>query len=96
MFYKNDVVPTQSSTDNQQAALQNASSPNDHKVQAPSDNSNEEQSELEHFQIVIGDDYGDPFLTSTLEALPLTFCLGIKYPLWVLFPKKTLIFKNKF
>ena len=76
MFYKNDVVPTQSSTDNQQAALQNASSPNDHKVQAPSDNSNKEQSELEPFQIVIGDDYGDPFLTSTLEALSAHFLPG--------------------
>ena len=76
MFYKNDVVPTQPSTDNQQAALQNASSPNDHKVQAPSDNSNKEQSELEPFQIVIGDDYGDPFLTSTLEALSAHFLSG--------------------
>ena len=35
-----DVVPTQSSTDNQQPALQNASSPDDDTVQAPSDNSN--------------------------------------------------------
>ena len=35
-----DVVPTQSSTDNQQPALQNSSSPDDDTVQAPSDNSN--------------------------------------------------------
>ena len=35
-----DVVPTQSSTDNQQPALQNASSPDDDTVQTPSDNSN--------------------------------------------------------